>query len=189
MTSKIIQMKKSSVYDQTLNMRTFLFYISVLFSFFGFSQDSLNELLKQYNKNTVPYISVQELAMPKTEVVILDTREEPEYEISHLKDALFVGYNHFNLEQTMQRLQEKNQAIVVYCSLGIRSETIANRLKKAGYSNIKNLYGGIFEWKNNDFEVYDSEDKKTDSIHAFSKAWSKWLTKGTKVYPKDLKKN
>jgi hypothetical protein len=77
----------------------------------------------------------------------------------------------------------------VYCSLGIRSETIANQLKKAGYTNIKNLYGGIFEWRNKGFKVYNSEDKKTDSIHAFSKAWSKWLTKGTKVYPETKKSN
>ncbi|MFT5242356.1 MAG: rhodanese-related sulfurtransferase [Glaciecola sp.] len=170
-------------------MKTYLFYIFVLCPFFGFSQESLDELLRQYNKNTVPYISVQELVMPKTEAVILDAREQSEYEISHLKDAIFVGYDHFNLEQTTQLLKEKDQAIVVYCSLGIRSETIANRLKKAGYTNVRNLYGGIFEWKNNNFEVYNSEDKKTDSIHAFSKAWSKWLLKGTKVYPKTKKRN
>jgi len=33
----------------------------------------------------------------------------------------------------------------VYCSLGIRSEVIAKKLKKAGYTNVFNLYGGIFE--------------------------------------------
>ena len=170
-------------------MRTFLFYIFVLFSFFGFSQESLDDLLKQHNKNTVPYISVQELAMPKTEAIILDARERSEYDISHLENALFIGYNHFSLEQTTQKLQDKNQTIVVYCSLGIRSETIANQLKKAGYTNVKNLYGGIFEWRNKGFKVYNSKDKKTDSIHAFSKAWSKWLTKGTKVYPETKKNN
>lgn len=170
-------------------MRIFLFHILVLSSFFGFSQDNLDDLLKQYNKNTVPYISVQELAMPKTDAIILDAREQSEYNVSHLKGALFVGYDNFNLEQTIQQLQDKDQAIVVYCSLGIRSETIANRLKKAGYTNVKNLYGGIFEWRNNDFEVYNQEENKTDSIHAFSKAWSKWLHKGTKVYPKTKTNN
>ena len=172
-----------------LNMKLSILYIFALCSFFGFSQESLDDLLKQYNKNTVPYISVQELAMPKTEAIILDAREQSEYNVSHLKDALFVGYDHFNLEQTIQKIKNKDQAIVVYCSLGIRSETIANRLKKAGYTNVKNLYGGIFEWRNNDFDVYDSQNKKTDNIHAFSKAWSKWLTKGTKVYSKTKKSN
>ena len=169
-------------------MKTSILYIFALCSFFGFSQESLDDLLKQYNKNTVPYISVQELAMPKTDAVILDAREQSEYNVSHLKDALFVGYDHFNLEQTIQKIKNKDQAIVVYCSLGIRSETIANRLKKAGYTNVKNLYGGIFEWRNNDFDIYDSQNKKTDNVHAFSKVWSKWLTKGTKVYSKTKKK-
>ena len=160
----------------------------LLFIFFGIlslsiqAQSSLDDLLKQHNKNSVPYISVQELAMPKTEAVLLDARELKEYEVSHLENAIFVGYDHFNLDETTAKLKDKDQPIVVYCSLGIRSETIANRLKKAGYTNVKNLYGGIFEWKNKDFNVYNSKEVKTDSVHAFSKAWSKWLKKGTGVY-------
>ncbi|MGC1472922.1 MAG: rhodanese-like domain-containing protein [Psychroserpens sp.] len=147
------------------------------------AQASLGDLLNRYNHNDIPYISVQELAMPKTKAVILDARELQEYEVSHLKNAVFVGYDHFDLAKISEELKDKNQAIVVYCSLGIRSETIANKLKKAGYTDVSNLYGGIFEWKNNDFDVYNSEDRKTDSIHAFSKSWSKWLTNGKKVYP------
>ncbi|MFT4781261.1 MAG: rhodanese-related sulfurtransferase [Psychroserpens sp.] len=170
-------------------MKLIVFIFFSLLALSMSAQDSLDNLLKQYNTNAVPYISVQELAMPKTEAIILDARERSEYDISHLKNAIFIGYNHFSLEQTTQKLQDKNQTIVVYCSLGIRSETIANQLKKAGYTNIKNLYGGIFEWRNKGFKVYNSEDKKTDSIHAFSKAWSKWLTKGTKVYPETKKSN
>jgi rhodanese-related sulfurtransferase len=170
-------------------MKLIVFIFFSLLALSMSAQDSLDNLLKQYNTNAVPYISAQELAMPKTEAIILDARERSEYDISHLKNAIFIGYNHFSLEQTTQKLQDKNQTIVVYCSLGIRSETIANQLKKAGYTNIKNLYGGIFEWRNKGFKVYNSEDKKTDSIHAFSKAWSKWLTKGTKVYPETKKSN
>jgi 3-mercaptopyruvate sulfurtransferase SseA len=70
----------------------------------------------------------------------------------------------------------------VYCSLGIRSETVASKLKKAGFTNVYNLYGGIFEWKHNDFPIYNSNEKETDSIHAFSKDWSKWAKKGIKIY-------
>ena len=71
---------------------------------------------------------------------------------------------------------------MVYCSLGIRSEDVAEKLKKAGYTNVLNLYGGIFEWKNNDFTIYDSEEKETENVHTFDEAWSKWLTKGIKIY-------
>nr|WP_262917136.1 rhodanese-like domain-containing protein [Subsaxibacter sp. CAU 1640] len=146
------------------------------------AQKSLEELLKVHNSNEVPYISVQELAMPKTKAIILDAREQNEYDVSHLKDAIFVGYNDFNLEAIFSKIPNKKEKIVVYCSLGIRSETVADKLKKAGYKNVYNLYGGIFEWKNSNFPVFDNQSKETDSIHAFSKHWAQWLHRGIKIY-------
>ncbi len=165
-----------------LNMKILLFYIVCLLSTYGFSQESLSELLKKYNTQGVPYISVEELAMPKTNAVVLDAREPQEYEVSHLKDAISVGYDNFDLEIIEKEITNKNQEIVVYCSLGIRSEVVAKKLKKAGYTNVKNLYGGIFEWKNKNFSVYNAQEKETDSIHTFSKEWSKWLTNGIKTH-------
>ncbi|MEN8818965.1 MAG: rhodanese-like domain-containing protein, partial [Polaribacter sp.] len=52
----------------------------------------------------------------------------------------------------------------------------------AGYTNVLNLYGGIFEWKNKGNLVFDSNGNATEKIHVFSKEWSKWLLKGKKVY-------
>ncbi|GGG40488.1 rhodanese-like domain-containing protein [Bizionia arctica] len=160
---------------------TFLF----LFTFASFSlsaQETLEDLLQKYNTKNVAYISVQELAMPKTQAIILDAREFNEYQVSHLKNAIPVGYNEFDLQETTLQLNNKQQLIVVYCSLGIRSENIAKKLTKAGYTNVLNLYGGIFEWKNNGFEVYDSTETLTEKIHTFSPEWSKWLTSGEKVF-------
>lgn len=157
--------------------------ILILFiSTISFSQETMSDLLKKYNTRSVPYISVQELAMPKTEAIILDAREPEEYDTSHLKDAICVGYDLFNIETVLDTIKNKNEQIVVYCSLGIRSEDIAEKLKKAGYNNVFNLYGGIFEWKNKDFLVYNFEEIETENVHTFSKEWSQWLTKGVKVY-------
>tara|TARA_R110000850_G_scaffold257092_2_gene383330 strand:- start:220 stop:672 length:453 start_codon:yes stop_codon:yes gene_type:complete len=146
------------------------------------AQDSLANLLKRYNTKHIPYITVQELAMPKTNYKILDAREPDEYLVSHLKNAVFVGYKDFKIETILNEIPNKNDTIVVYCSLGIRSETISKKIQDKGYTAVYNLYGGIFEWKNNDFPVYNKQNKKTDSIHAFSKMWGKWLNKGVKVY-------
>ncbi|SDR87962.1 Rhodanese-related sulfurtransferase [Formosa sp. Hel1_31_208] len=151
-----------------------------------FSQNSMRELLKKYNTGDIPYISVEELAMPKTKAIILDARELAEFEISHLKNAIHIGYDEFQMASIENVIQNKNNEIIVYCSLGIRSEVIAKRLREEGYTNVKNLFGGIFEWKNKNFKVYNSQDKLTDSIHAYSKSWSKWLEKGIKVYPNEL---
>lgn len=167
-------------------MKNIILYIFVLSSIFGFSQkqepESISELLKMYNERSVLYISVQELAMPKTDAIILDAREMQEYNVSHLKDAIYVGYDEFNIETVVKTIEDKNKKIVVYCSLGIRSEDIGEKLKKAGYTNVLNLYGGIFEWKNNGFTIYNSDGEETEKVHPFSLEWSKWLTKGIKVY-------
>lgn len=156
--------------------------IVFLITTFCFSQETMSDLLKKYNTKSVPYISVQELAMPKTEAIILDAREPKEYKTSHIKNSISVGYDEFNIETILDTIKNKDGQIVVYCSLGIRSEDIAEKLNKAGYTNVYNLYGGIFEWKNKDFIVYNSEGTETENIHTFSKEWSQWLKKGIKIY-------
>ena len=169
-------------------MKTVLFLFISLFAAQSIAQDTLEELLKKHNKNSVPYITVQELAMPKTDAVILDAREPKEFEVSHIRNAMLVGYDFFDIKTVTEKHTNKNQKIVVYCSLGIRSETIAKKLKDEGYTNVLNLYGGIFEWKNNDFIVVDSEEKETEHVHTFNEAWSKWLTKGEQVFEVKLNK-
>jgi len=148
-----------------------------------FGQKKLDKLLDKWNTRNVPYISVETLAMPKTDAILLDAREENEFNISHLENAICVGYNDFNTKETLAKLpKDKNAKIVVYCSLGIRSETVAHKLIQEGYTNVYNLYGGIFEWKNADFKVIDTLGKSTEKVHTFNKSWSKWLKKGEKVY-------
>ncbi|MFD1160810.1 rhodanese-like domain-containing protein [Hwangdonia seohaensis] len=157
------------------------YIIIFLISTLSFSQKSIAEILKKYNTESIPYITVND-ASKQLNAVILDAREFSEYKTSRLKNAIYVGYNDFNLKKTIKKLNNKQQPVIVYCSIGVRSEDIAEKLKKAGYTSIYNLYGGIFEWKNNNLPVYNSEEKETDSIHTFNKEWSKWLKKGIKIY-------
>ncbi|MDO6760918.1 rhodanese-like domain-containing protein [Tamlana sp. 2_MG-2023] len=161
------------------NLILFILFLSVTA---GFAQKSLDKLLKKHNNDAVPYITVSELQNTSSEVIYLDARESNEYAVSHLKNAILVGYDFFSIDSLNEIIHEKTSSIVIYCSLGMRSETIGEKLKQNGYTNVKNLYGGIFEWKNNHLPVYNSQDKATDSIHTYSKSWSKWLKNGIKVY-------
>ena len=156
----------------------FFLFISAL----GYSQDTLVKLLKKYNKETIPYVSAQELATKIKDAKILDARELNEYSVSHIKNALYVGYKNFDINTVKKSLPDSLQTIIVYCSIGVRSEDIGEKLKKAGYTNIYNLFGGIFEWKNNNFPVFNSEEKETENVHAYSIEWGKWLQKGIKIY-------
>jgi len=146
-----------------------------------FGQNKLDKLLNKFNKNKVPYISVDTLVVAKA--ILLDARETTEYNVSHLKNAICVGYDYFDLQKTIEKLpKDKSTKIVVYCSLGIRSEIVAHKLIKKGYTNVYNLYGGILEWKNNNFQVIDTLGNETEKVHTFNKDWSKWLKKGKTVY-------
>jgi rhodanese-related sulfurtransferase len=147
----------------------------------GFSQKTIPEILKRFNNNSVPYISVKELK-DKQNVLLFDTREEIEFKTSHLKNAQFVGFEKFNENKIKQNYVNLNAIIVVYCSLGVRSEKIGEKLLKIGYKNVFNLYGGIFEWKNQNLPVYDSDNHETENVHGFSKEWSIYLLKGNKVF-------
>ncbi len=163
-------------------MKKIAFFLFTLVWSLSFSQKKLNKLLKLENTESIPYVYVEDLKKDISNVILLDSREPKEFATSHLKNAICVGYDFFSLDSITTKLPNKDSKIVVYCSLGIRSEDIAEKLKKAGYNNILNLYGGIFEWKNNDNPVYNSEEKETENVHTFSKEWSKWLKKGNKIY-------
>mgnify|MGYP000312300498 CR=1 FL=1 len=61
-------------------------------------------------------------------------------------------------------------------------KTITEKLKKAGFTKVMNLQGGIFDWVNSGHSVYDNSGSETQKVHAYDKSWGKWLTKGEKVY-------
>jgi len=131
-------------------------------------------------QKTVPFISSTELKNNYNQYIILDSRELNEYKVSHLENSIWVGYDDFNINTTVNRLTP-NQPIVIYCSIGYRSERIGEKLLKKGYT-VYNLYGGIFEWKNNDNLILDNSGTSTNQVHCFNQEWSKWLIKGEKKY-------
>ena len=169
-----------------LNMRKKLFIALVFLNFLAiktaFAQKTLDLLLKQFNDGAIPYISVDSLQTQAASFYILDAREPKEYKVSHLKNAVFVGYNSFDKKKLSKILTDKNKPIAVYCSLGIRSHKIAKKIKEQGYQNVFNVYGGIFEWKNNGYTVVDLNNKETNKIHAYSRLWGVYLTRGEKIY-------
>lgn len=146
-------------------------------------KDNLDKTLKTMNKESVPYISVSETQNLKNKV-LLDSREKKEYETSHIKNAVHVGYDTFDMSAVVQNVPNKADTVIVYCSIGVRSEDIGEKLLAAGYTNVYNLYGGIFEWKSEDNTVYNDKDEPTEKIHTYNKFWSRLLKKGTAVYDK-----
>lgn len=160
--------------------------ISLVFSTAGLAQQVSVEsgayqlMLQGLLKRDVPEVDAAQAYQLLGQAVFIDTRSRAEYEVSHISDALWVGYDNFDTS----RLQDipKDKKIVAYCSVGARSEKITRQLRALGYSDVSNLYGGIFEWVNQKMPVYKKKNETTDKVHAYNKAWGIWLNQGQKVY-------
>ncbi len=161
-------------------MRIIYTILLLLVPVLGLSQNEMDKVLRTMNAGSVPYMKVDE-AQSLANVVYLDAREVEEYQISHLKNAIYVGYDDFDLKIVEKAVPDKNTQVVVYCSIGVRSEDIGERLLAAGYTNVTNLYGGIFEWKNKGNPIYDSSGS-TEAVHAYDRHWGRLLKQGKKVY-------
>ncbi len=130
----------------------------------------------------VPTISSDSLKtdMASGEWVILDARELDEYTVSHISGAHYVGYDQFDLNSLDKIDRSKN--VVVYCSIGKRSEDIGKKLLDAGFENVFNLYGGIFDWTNRGYPVVDYTGTKVKQVHPYNAVWGIWVNNYKKKY-------
>ena len=146
-----------------------------------FTDTEFNEMADKMAKGKVTDIDVETLKANASDYVILDTREKAEYEISHIEGAIWVGYDDFKIN----RIKEipKDAKVLTYCSVGYRSERIGEKLQKAGYQDVSNLYGSIFSWTNAGYPLVNGKEEPTNQVHGFNQRWGKWVKdSGVVVY-------
>jgi len=134
--------------------------------------------VNSYLSYDVPVISIADAYEAKENYIFLDAREIEEYNISHIENAIHIGYDDFDIA-TLSTL-DKSKSVIIYCSIGYRSEQIGMKLQEVGFKNIQNLYGSIFEWVNQHHPIYNIKGEKTTSLHTYNKKWSRW------VQPEDI---
>ena len=84
--------------------------------------------------------------MDSTEdVIILDVREQNEYDEGHIANAILLPYTEIE-DKAEEVLPDKEALILVYCRSGRRSKIAAESLAELGYTNVKE-FGGIIDWK------------------------------------------
>ena len=93
-------------------------------------------------------ISVEELKsrMDKGEKLnLIDVRESWEYEDFN------IGARNIPLSEFVNHLGEleklKNQEVIIHCQMGGRSMQAATLLEQQGFRNVKNVEGGMNEWR------------------------------------------
>lgn len=166
--------------ERQTNMIRFLFFF-LCFGQQATAQKDIDSLLQEFESDT-PLINSY-CAMTKMNdslVFFLDAREKDEYNTSHIKGAIHVGYDRFSHKAI--KTVPKNAEVIVYCSLGYRSDEIAQKLKRMGYKNVTNLFGGLFQWSNRAYPLVNGKEQSTTMIHGYSKSWSQYIHQGTIVY-------
>jgi rhodanese-related sulfurtransferase len=138
-------------------------------------------LLNAILSKDVPSISVGDASANSSDFIFADAREKEEYNVSHIKNARFVGAKHFSA--TALADLPKDKPIIVYCSVGKRSQDVTKKLIAQGFTNVRNLYGGIFEWVNESHPVYAPGGMETKKVHVYNKFWGGFLDRGSKVTP------
>jgi len=148
----------------------------VLISFFVMRDWAFNKMVNSLLSDKVEMINPEEVKLKN--YIILDAREKNEFEVSHLPGAVWVGFDDFDINRVEA---SKDQDILVYCSIGKRSDDIALKMQDKGFTNVKNLHGGIFKWANQKFEL-QNEFGNTNKVHTYNLSWSIWVKNVEKVY-------
>lgn len=137
-----------------------------------FTPQTLRLLYPKEIFNISPIEAKRLIESPK--VLILDVREQAEYEVSHLS-----GAKRFTPE--VLRNIEPHTKILMYCTVGVRSANLAKELQTQGFLNVYNIDLGIVNWKNQGFEVVDNKEQLTEKVHVYKGVFGLWLKKGEAV--------
>lgn len=73
--------------------------------------------------------------------LLVDTREESEWNAGHVQGALHLSKGIIERE-IETKVPDKNTTVVLYCGGGFRSALVADNLQKMGYQNAISLDGG-----------------------------------------------
>ena len=110
--------------------------------------DVPDEPKEETKKNEYKQITQSEakaLMDSETNYIILDTREQYEFDEGHIAGAILIPYTEIETKAT-STLPDKDQLILVYCRSGRRSKIAAQSLADLGYTNVRE-FGGIIDWE------------------------------------------
>lgn len=83
--------------------------------------------------------------MDTQNVVILDVREQNEYDGGHIPGAVLLPVGSIDEAAAAEVIPDKDSTVLVYCRSGNRSKTASSKLAELGYTNIYE-FGGINTW-------------------------------------------
>ena len=83
--------------------------------------------------------------MDTQEVIILDVREQDEFDAGHITNAVLLSVGTITKDTASAVIPELDSVVLVYCRSGNRSKTASKTLVDLGYTNVYE-FGGINTW-------------------------------------------
>ena len=83
--------------------------------------------------------------MNTREVVILDVREQNEFDAGHIAGAVLLPVGSITAETASAVIPNQDSVVLVYCRSGNRSKTASQALAELGYTEVYE-FGGINTW-------------------------------------------
>ena len=123
-------------------MKKLIFLLLAVMMLTACGQDKENDQGAVYMNITAQ--EAKEIMDTEEGYIILDVREQDEYDAGHIPGAILISYTQIE-EKANEMLPDKDQLILVYCRSGRRSKLAAEALAELGYTNIKE-FGGISDW-------------------------------------------
>lgn len=102
----------------------------------------IKKLLKKCRGNEEIDIKEVENLLKNSNAILVDVRSNQEYKEYHLEGAICIP-NYEIKQKAKELLKDKEQVIILYCSVGARSKKIMNELRKMGYKNLYHLKNGL----------------------------------------------
>jgi rhodanese-related sulfurtransferase len=91
--------------------------------------------------------TLENLIIQKENIKIIDVRYNDEFILGHIPNSINIPLKTIKEDIINSIDIKKDSQIVVYCSDGERSTQVAEILVNLGYSNVRDLIGGINSWK------------------------------------------
>ena len=102
-----------------------------------------------FARRTAGYRSISQqeakAMLDKGGVVLLDVREQDEYDSGHIKGSVLRPLGTITADTAAMAIENKDTPVLVYCRSGNRSKKASAALAKLGYKNIYEI-GGITSW-------------------------------------------
>ncbi len=117
----------------------------------------LNGGIQSWKQNLEVVHSIQPEAMKQEMAMgagVIDVRKPGEWSTGHVKEAIFVPLA--NMPDNLGAL-DKAKPFLVHCGGGYRSMTAISVMKRHGYKNLKNIYGGFTAIQNSGLEMVSEE--------------------------------